>query len=152
MIYWSFCQQSCYYRPVWNQSVSVAQFLVSFTQMLPNNDNQNLSKFCHPANIICIYIHCFPHSLIHTHILLGSHVSKQIFKSLQKYEILSICISFFYLHLRCRDHTKLAWKLNEPFGCYAKLQSAFRTTRPLISANDGCMSLKLNARTQEETQ
>lgn len=51
-----------------------------------------------------------------------------------------------------RDHTKLAWKPNELFGCSVTLQRAFQINRPLISANECCMWLKLNTKTQEATQ
>lgn len=89
----------------------------------------------------------------HTHIFLGCRVSKQTFKSLQKYQILPICISFFFcLHLEMAEmRPKLAWKPNEPFGFSVTLQRAFQTCRPFISANDCCTLLNLNVRTQGET-
>lgn len=89
----------------------------------------------------------------HTHFLPEKHTSKHILKSLRKYEILSICISFFFLFTfwDARNHTKLLWKPNEPFRCSVALQRSFQNNRLLISANDCCVSLKLNAQTQEET-
>lgn len=61
-----------------------------------------------------------------THILPGSHMSKQTFKSLQKYKILPICISFFYLHFEMAEiipnwhespmsHLGAALHFREPF-------------------------------------
>lgn len=61
----------------------------------------NLSSCQHYLHIHTLFSTQF--NIKHTHILAGSHLSKQTFKSLQKYKILSICISFFYLHFEMAE-------------------------------------------------
>lgn len=85
-------------------SVSVAQFLVSFTQMMP----KKTIKTCQFVILSTLSAYSYimfstQFNIKHTHILAGSHLSKQTFKSLQKYKILSICISFFYLHFEMAE-------------------------------------------------
>lgn len=50
------------------------------------------------------------HHIKHTHILPGSHMSKQTFKSLQKYKFLPICISFFIYILRWQRSYQIGMK------------------------------------------
>lgn len=115
---------------LWNSiSMSVGAFPVSFAHSMSKKDNQNLSS---NAEISQHYLHIhtvffFPTaSYKKTHILPRSHMSKQTFKSLQKYKILFICISFFYLHFEMAEiipnwhespmsHLSAALHFREPF-------------------------------------
>lgn len=85
-------------------SVSVAQFLISFAQMMPKKTVET----CH--HVILSTLSAYSYSMFstqfhikHTHIVPGSRVSKQTFKSLQKYKILPICISFLCLHFEMAE-------------------------------------------------
>lgn len=79
------------------------------------------------------------------HILSVRCVSKQT-KYLPEYEILSICISFSSLHLKTAEFVP-NWRESPMSHSGSALHSRepFRTTRSLISANDCCTALKLDA-------
>lgn len=55
-----------------------------------------------------------------THILPGCHVSKQTFKSSPKYEILPICISFYFLFFSFPPVYILRWQRSDQIGMKAR--------------------------------
>lgn len=86
----------------------------------------------------------------HTHILLGCRVSKQTFKSLQKYQILPICISFFFLFAfgDGRDETKIGMKAQRAIWLQRYTSESLSNLPPFHLCQ--CL-LNLNVRTQGET-